>query len=73
MSLIMKKLASQDKTFVEKAKEIKLCNLKPTNFGAQKAFESFSIPKQLRELFSQIDLQVTPLAKGKTSDSPFLA
>ena len=63
MSLIKRKLASQDKTFVQKTKEIKCCNLKPTNFGAQKAFENFTIPKQLKELFADIDRQVTPLAK----------
>ena len=73
MSLIKKKLIIQDKTFVQKAKQIKSCNLKPTNFGAQKAFENFVIPNELIELFSDIDRQVTPLAKvncmRKTLDS----
>lgn len=63
MSLIKKKLANNDKTFVMKATNIDCCNLKPTHFGAQKAFENFNIPNELVELFSEIDCQVTPLAK----------
>ena len=63
INLIKKKLSKQDNEFFQKTKAIKCSDLNPTNFGAQKAFENFVIPSELIEQFSQIDNQITPLAK----------
>lgn len=64
--LIRKKLAPQDQTFVQRARAIKNAEGKqmaPSTFGAQAAFERFTIPRTLLETFSEIGAQVTPLAK----------
>lgn len=66
IGLIRKKLATQDQTFVQRARAIKNAEgkqLAPSTFGAQAAFERFTIPRALVEAFSEIGAQVTPLAK----------
>lgn len=63
MTLIKQKYSKEDDDFVQKISELKKCNLNPTTFGAQKAFEHFSIPRYLINQFMDLDKETTPLSK----------
>lgn len=70
---IKQKFHNEDDDFVRKTNEIKKNQFNPSMFGAQKAFENFTIPRYLIESFLKLDEQSTPLAKlncmRKTLDS----
>lgn len=63
IDLIKKKMIKEDELFMAKISMIPNKDLKPTNFGAQKAFENFDISDLVVEKFSDLENLKTPLSK----------
>ncbi|OTF73696.1 Slingshot dual specificity phosphatase-like protein, partial [Euroglyphus maynei] len=67
ISMIQKRMDKQDEIFVSKCREISNQNraMKPTDFGAQKAFENFATSDTIIAKFNELQspLLCTPLAK----------
>ncbi|KPM08982.1 hypothetical protein QR98_0075110 [Sarcoptes scabiei] len=56
-------MIKEDELFMAKISMIPNKDLKPTNFGAQKAFENFDISDLVVEKFSDLENLKTPLSK----------